>query len=258
MVSKSQISFIKSLHQKKNRHEHRLFIAEGVKLVTEILNSDFTVHAIYTTKALLDQHPSFEANVSKNIEIHIVSVSEMERISGLNTPPEVLIVAKIPDRDHGKLFTKAFYQQDLVLMADDIRDPGNLGTLIRIADWFGIKQLVCSEETVEVYNPKVVQATMGSLVRVKVQYADLKEVLTEVKGIPVYGALLEGRPIYSESLQAEGVLLLGNESHGISNELIPFVTRPVSIPRFGGAESLNVAIAAAVMCSEFRRRNNEK
>lgn len=253
MVSKSQISFIKSLHQKKSRHEHRLFIAEGVKLVTEILSSDFTVYAIYATKALLDQHPSFEANVSKNIEIHIVSVTEMERISALSTPPEVLIIAKIPETDPERLFVKTFYQQDLVLMADDIRDPGNLGTLIRIADWFGIKRIVCSEETVEVYNPKVVQSTMGSLVRVEVLYADLKKVLNEVKGIPVYGALLEGRSIYGESLQAEGVLLLGNESHGISNDLIPFITHPVSIPRFGGAESLNVAIAAAVMCSEFRR-----
>jgi RNA methyltransferase, TrmH family len=253
MVSKSQIGFIKSLHQKKSRYEHRLFLAEGVKVVTEILNSDFTVRAVYATQALLDQHPFFGANVSKNIEINNISVSEMERISALSTTPEVLAIVEMAEMNGSYAMEKDFYADELVLMLDDIRDPGNMGTIIRIADWFGIKKIVCSETSVELYNPKVVQATMGSLVRVDVYEANLKQVLQAVKGIPVYGALLEGRDIYRESLKAPGALLLGNESHGISNELIPFITHPISIPRFGGAESLNVAIATAVICSEFRR-----
>lgn len=180
----------------------------------------------------------------------------MERISALSTAPEILAVVNMPEEQTEKVFDRTFYKGELVLMLDDIRDPGNMGTLIRIADWFGIRKLICSESSVELYNPKVIQATMGSLLRTNIFYAPLPEVLDAVKPVTVYGALLEGRNIYRENLKPEGILLLGNESRGISNPLIPFITNPVSIPGFGQAESLNVAVAAGIICSEFRRNSN--
>ncbi|MXV51430.1 RNA methyltransferase [Pedobacter sp. HMF7647] len=245
MLSKSRISFIKSLHQKKFRNEHGLFIVEGIKSVTEFIRSDYEVQFIFHTP-----HTSPNLlNLSRNIKAEEVSLSELEKISTLTSPKDALALVKIPDDGERQLSE----QDSVSLILDGIQDPGNMGTIIRTAEWFGFKQLICSLDTVEVYNPKVVQATMGSLSRIKILYTDLESFLSKNQA-PVYGTLLNGRSIYKTDFLAKGLLILGNEGNGIRPEIQKYITHPVTIPRFGEAESLNVAIAAAICCSEIRRR----
>lgn len=242
MVSKNQIKLITGLVQKKNRIEHQLFIAEGIKVIQELFLSDFELVHLYTVSNLNVGFPK-----EKIVQI---TENELKRISVLTTPNECLALFKIPS-------IKKFDDRGLVVALDDIRDPGNLGTIIRLCDWFGIKQLICSETTVDVYNPKVVQATMGSLTRVIVIYADLVEVLKKTK-LPVYGTFMEGGNLYTESKTKDGIIVMGNESNGISNKVEQLIQRKITIPRFGTlqkTESLNVATATAITLSEFCRNS---
>lgn len=252
MLSKNQISHVKALHRKKVREEEKLFIAEGGKTVLEILASSITVTELYAVASF------FSANeIRPGIACYEVKPQEMERITALSTPSPVLAVCTIPDRTlmPEKLLNK------LVLVLDDIRDPGNLGTIVRVADWFGISAVVCSETSVDLYNPKVVQATMGSITRVPVFYTSISKFIGDMKsqGMPVYGTFLNGNNIYSQKLSPAGLIVIGNESNGISREVEELIEERLMIPSFsaatgGEAESLNAAIATAVICSEFRRR----
>ena len=249
MISKAQIKSINALKQKKKRDEQGLFIAEGVKVVNEILNSGIRVRQIISSR-------NFQLNIF-NYEIEVLRIreSELKKISSLSTPNEVLAVCEIPKYELRMEQLKG----KLSLVLDTIQDPGNLGTIVRIADWFGIEHIICSEDTVDVYNPKVIQATMGSIARVKVHYSDLGIVLSKAKetipGIKIYGAALDGKNIYENGSLGDGLLIMGNESKGISEPVLQHVTDRILIPNYGGgAESLNVAIATAVIAAEFKRR----
>lgn len=247
MISKSQISFIKSLHQKKIRKEHGLFIVEGLKSLSEFIHSDYVLDSIFHIENVMPKL----GKLSRNIKLYEISQTELSKISTLSTPQALLAIIKIPKSE--ELTTKSL-KGSFSLALDNIQDPGNLGTIIRTADWFGLKYLICSTDTVDVYNPKVVQASMGSLARVKVIYTDLEDFLKNTE-LPIFGALLDGRSVYKTDFGNEGILLLGNEGNGISKDLLKLITFPVTIPRFGRAESLNVAISASILCSELRRNS---
>ncbi|MFA6276219.1 MAG: RNA methyltransferase [Pedobacter sp.] len=249
MLSKSQISFIKSLHQKKYRKESGIFIIEGIKSIIEFINSNYQLHSIYYTPTHFSSLPKNTANI-KLFEVNNV---ELEKISTLQTPQGILALVHIPVKQ--KLDVKSLHNC-FSLVLDDVQDPGNFGTIIRTADWFGIKNVICSENTVEAYNPKTVQSTMGSLCRVNIIYTNLTSFFEEVK-LPVFGALLNGNNIYKTNWDKEGLILLGNEGHGISEDLLEKITIPVTIPRIGAAESLNVAVSAAIFCSELSRVINK-
>jgi TrmH family RNA methyltransferase len=240
MLSKNQIKLITSLQQKKYRKQEQLFFAEGVKVVQELLQSNFELQDLFTTKQDF-------ISVSKT-KVHAISDAELKKISALATPNSCLAVFKIPK-------DKEMKESGLILALDDVRDPGNLGTIIRLCDWFGIEMLFCSEETVDVYNPKVVQATMGSISRVNVVYGDLENFLVKTK-LTVFGTFMDGKNIYQESLPNDGVIVMGNEANGISEAVEKLVTDRIAIPRFGDlqiTESLNVATATAIILSEFKR-----
>ncbi len=244
MLSKNQLKLITSLHQKKYRTRHGLFIAEGIKVVCEFLDSSFQLKNLYTTEVIQE----FEG-----YNPQIISEIELKKISNLKTPNKVLGVFEIPEM-------KQIEHEGLLLVLDDIKDPGNLGTIIRLCDWFGIRKVVCSKETVDCYNAKVVQSTMGSLTRVSLVYTDLIPFLESTE-LPIYGALLDGENIYNTSLIKDAILIIGNESNGISSEVSEFVTHRITIPRFGSlqlAESLNAATATAIIISEFRSSLIEK
>lgn len=242
MFSKSQFKLINSLAQKKYRVKNQLFLAEGKKAISELLRSSVKLHSLYTTEAI------FEAEKDK---IFFLSEAELKKISRLSTPQTALAVFHIPQPEEVQL-------TGLVLALDEVQDPGNLGTIIRLCDWFGVKELICSEGTVDCYNPKVVQATMGSIARVNITYVNLPEFLSGLGSeIPVFGAFLEGENVYESEFQQEGILVMGNEANGITPRVSEFVTRKLNIPQFGSShetESLNVATATAVLLSEFRRR----
>lgn len=255
MLSKNQIKFVNSLKQKKFILEHNLFIAEGTKIVSELLNSAVVVKQIYATS-------DFFRNtiIDKHIERFEIKATELDRISALSAPNEVLAVCEIPVHT----LEINLLKDKLTLILDDIKDPGNLGTIIRIADWFGIESIICSDETAYAFNPKVVQATMGSIARIKLYYTHLPEFFKEqglIGKAPVFGALLEGESIYTKQLASNGFIVIGNESKGISENVLSFITDKINIPSFshyksgvGEAESLNAAIATSIICSEFRRR----
>jgi TrmH family RNA methyltransferase len=245
MLSKSQISFIKSLHQKKYRKESGIFIIEGIKSIIEFINSSYQIHSIYFTEPYLSLLPKNNAN----IKLFEVNNAELEKISTLQTPQGILALVYIPVEQ--KIALKSLHNS-FSLVLDNVQDPGNFGTIIRTADWFGIKNIICSENTVEAYNPKTVQSTMGSLARVGIYYTNLNSFLSETD-LPVFGALLNGNNIYTTNWGKEGLILLGNEGHGIGVDLIQKITTPVTIPNFGEAESLNVAVSAAIFCSELKR-----
>ena len=254
MLSKNQIKFIRSLHQSKFREQHGLFLAEGPKVVEELLHSPFRISMVLALESWLNANP-----LKNNPEIELIAVSEkeLERISALVTPNEVLAVVRMPEFTENEPLP----EKELILVLDGMRDPGNLGTIVRTADWFGIPRVICSEDCVGIYNPKTVQATMGSIARVKVTYTDLEGLFSQLPaGIPVYGAMLDGEDMYNNELSARGYLLIGSESHGISSHLHPYITNPVSIPAYrkgqrSGPESLNASIAAAILCAEFRRQS---
>ena len=239
MVGKSQIKFIKSLQQKKYRNQNGMFAVEGIKTVQELLDSNIEPYKIYSTSAELFQY--------LEDQIEIISEVDLKKISGLKNPNKVLGIFKIPQ-------PRKVDENDWILALDDVRDPGNLGTIIRLCDWFGIKHLVCSEQTVDCYNPKVLQATMGSITRVNIIYTDLVNYI-EKSELPVYGTFMDGNTVYSSKLPLKGILVMGNEANGISSEIENLVNSRVSIPQFGSnaTESLNVATAVAIFLNEIRR-----
>jgi TrmH family RNA methyltransferase len=241
MVSKNEVKYIQSLYQKKNREAEQLFVAEGPKLVEELLQSNFAIQTIYATPEWLQQHTT----AGRPLNIREVQPEELARISHLQTANQVLALVK--QRPEGDLPS---FKNQLSLVLDGIQDPGNLGTIIRIADWFGIRQVIASTDTVELYNPKVIQSTMGSFIRVQVWYTALEPVLSAA-GIPVYGALLQGEAVHRCKKVTEGLLVIGNESKGIRAPLLPLVTHAVTIPRLGGAESLNAAVATGILLSHL-------
>ena len=248
MLSKSQISFIKSLHQKKYRKEHGLFLVEGIKSITEFIQSNYEMHSIFYNSEQFNLLPKLAANIN----LFEVNNVELGKISTLQTPQGFLAVVRIPKKE---IIDQSALKNNFTLVLDGVQDPGNFGTIIRTADWFGFKQIICSEDTVEAFNPKTVQATMGSLARVDIYYEDLPSFLS-LNRLPIFGALLDGESIYKTNWGKEGLVILGNEGKGISAEIIKKVNHPVTIPRFGEAESLNVAVSAAVFCSELVRVKN--
>ncbi|HEY4326931.1 MAG TPA: RNA methyltransferase [Mucilaginibacter sp.] len=247
MLSKSQISLLKSLQQKKERVEHGLFLVEGYKSITEFINSSYQVEAIYHTA----QFSPKVLKLSQKINIGEISVTEMEKISSLKTPQEIVAIVKIPN---WPTLNHVALKQQFSIVLDGIQDPGNMGTIIRIADWFGIKNIICSVDTVDAYNPKVVQATMGSLARINVYYTNIAIILTQVD-LPIFGAMLKGENIYKADFGDEGLIVLGNEGNGLKPDVEKLINKSVTIPRKGEAESLNVAIAAALFCSEINRKS---
>jgi len=247
MISKSQISFIKSLQQKKNRKEHGLFTVEGLKSISEFIHSNYIVDTIFYTENVMPKL----GNLSQNIKLIEISASDLTKISVLTSPQQLIALVKIPQ---SRMLTMQMLKGSFTLVIDGIQDPGNLGTIIRTAEWFGMTRLICSEKTVDVYNSKVVQATMGSLSKVQVDYMDLGKFLNHCD-VPVFGALLDGKSIYETNFGNEGIIILGNEGNGISPEIVSQIQFPVTIPRFGSAESLNVAISASIFCSEIRRNS---
>ena len=244
MLSKSQISLIKSLHLKKFRKTHNLFIVEGIKSITEFINEEYVLHSIY----YLPEMSSKVVNFPQIIKGNEISSDELKKISTLTNPQGILAVFRTLYFD----LKVEDLKNKFSLALDFIQDPGNLGTIIRTADWFGMDTLICSMDTADIYNPKVIQASMGSLARIKVFYCDLKEWLPKCE-LKIYGAVLDGESIYESDFSDEGIILMGNESHGISEQLAALVTQKLTIPSFGSAESLNVAIATAVICDNFRR-----
>ena len=247
MLSKSQVSFLKSLQQKKFRRVHQSFLAEGTKTVYEFIQSDYKIDTLYYTTPLPANLLNLSSKKTNFIEI---SANDMAKVSSLTTPPDCLAVIKIPATVD--LLTNNL-QNCFTLVIDGVQDPGNLGTIIRTADWFGFKNIICSADTVDAYNPKVVQATMGSLARINIHYAPLEELLPSLS-LPVFGALLNGSNIYETNFGNQGLIVLGNEGNGIRPQIQQLVQQAVTIPLFGKAESLNVAVAAAVFCSEIARK----
>jgi TrmH family RNA methyltransferase len=259
MLAKNEIKFINSLKLKKNRDAEGLFVAEGVKIVNDLLHSGMKVKQIYSSR-------NFQLSIfNYHIDVIRIKETELKRISSLNSPNEVLAVCEIPQYS----LEPALLSKKLNLVLDTIQDPGNLGTIIRIADWFGIENIICSNETVEVYNPKVIQATMGSISRVKVHYtalpAFMEELKTQSPDVRIFGASLDGENLYTAKIVSKGFIVIGNESKGISAELMPYITDKILIPSFAAnlpdlkapgstVESLNAAIATSIICSEFRRR----
>ncbi|MEZ7946388.1 MAG: RNA methyltransferase [Flavobacteriaceae bacterium] len=237
-LSKNHLKLITSLSQKKYRHKYKLFIVEGIKVVQEFLNSSYELEILFSTESSFSYLDSF-------IE---VSEQELKKISSLKTPNKVIALFKIPVEKNSS-------SSGLTVALDAINDPGNLGTIIRLCDWFGVDQLLCSKETVDCYNTKVVQSSMGSLTRVAISYIDLKEYLTSVS-IPVFIADMDGDNIYEMKPPTSAVLVMGNEANGISNSIKQIVSTKITIPRYGNSqltESLNVATATAILLSEFRR-----
>lgn len=239
MLSKSQIKLINSLSQKKYRNKNRLFVAEGIKVIKELLHSSYELHMLFAEVDLFF--------VPKD-KFTLVTPQELKKITKLNSSQSALALFKIPETEEKPL-------KNLVVALDGVRDPGNLGTIIRLCDWFGVKQLLCSKDTVDCYNEKVVQATMGSLTRVHVVYTDLYETLKETK-LPILGTFMDGENVYKTSLPSSGILILGNEANGISSSIATLTKQKISIPQFGKnqhTESLNVATATAILLSEWRR-----
>jgi len=237
-ISKNQLKLITSLSQKKYRQKHKLFVAEGVKVVNELLNSSFELDQLFATE-------DFD---TQNKNCQIISNEKLRKISSLKTPNKVLGIFKIPAE-------KEISNKGLILVLDDINDPGNLGTIIRLCDWFGITTLVCSNETVDCYNQKVVQSSMGSLTRLDIKYLNLKEYLSNTE-LPTFIADMDGENVYKKELPKEAVLIMGNEANGVSDEIKSLIKHKISIPRFGNlqeTDSLNVATATAILLSEFRR-----
>lgn len=248
MLSKNKIKYIRSLELKKNRKEEHAFVAEGHKLVGDLLGH-FPCRLLVATRTWLERNPKKDAQ-----EIIEVTQEELTRASLQKAPQEVLAVFEQPTYD----MDMSAASRSLCLALDDVQDPGNLGTIIRLADWFGIEHIYCSQGTVDVYNPKTVQATMGALARVKLHYCHLPAFIGSLKDVPVYGTFLDGENMYGKELSAHGLIVMGNEGNGISDEVAQLVNERLYIPNYPPqretSESLNVAIATSVICAEFRRR----
>ncbi len=239
-LSKNKIKWLRSLHSKKSRDSENAYILEGEKMVLEAIQfkPEDLIFIAYTKGFIFP-------TLSNSIETIEVSEKELTQISTLKTPNKAFAVLK-------KSTNESEIKNGLIIALDNVQDPGNLGTILRIADWFGIDSIICSSDTVDCYNPKVVQASMGAILRIDVQYVDLFQTLSKYKG-KIYGAVLGGKNMYTSDLQFEGILLMGNEGKGISPEIQQLITEPISIPGFGHAESLNVSIATGILVAEFCR-----
>lgn len=238
LASKNQTKLITSLQQKKYRDQTGFFVAEGPKVIAELLNEGLKLQSFFSTDA---------SQIVAENHFHITE-TELNKISFLKTANTSLAVFEIPK-------PKPLQDSGLMVALDAIRDPGNLGTIIRLCDWFGVQQLICSKDTADCFSPKVVQATMGSLARVQIHYLSLSEYF-EKTNLPIYGGFMDGKNVYSEKLPKDGIIVMGNEANGISEEIIQKITHKITIPRFGNlqkTESLNVATATAILLSEFRR-----
>jgi RNA methyltransferase, TrmH family len=245
MLSKADIRYIKSLQVKKYRKQEQCFIVEGAKSVQELLQSDFHMVMLLAT-------PQFLASteIGVNYRIEEVSETELEGLGDFQTSTSAIAVARMKPNE-----PLTFKDDEFVLLLDDIRDPGNLGTILRTADWYGITKVVASSETADFYNPKVINSTMGSFTRSAIYYTDLIEFLKSIKGRPVYGAYLEGQNIHETVFAKGGFIVIGNESRGINDKLEAFISQKITIPKFGEAESLNAAIATAVILDNIRRKS---
>ncbi len=253
MISKARIKTITSLKAAKYRKQHGLFVAEGTTNILDFMSSELKAIEVYATAKWIGKHGSH----LEQLPVIEATGQELKKMSSLKTPPEVLGLFEIPTRETPDL--KSF--DDLALMLDDIRDPGNLGTIIRTADWFGIRHIFCSEHTVDAFNPKVVQASMGSLGRVRIYYGSLQEILSAKPDyLKVFGAVLHGTNLDVIAKPHRGIIMIGNESRGISDELVSMLDEKITIPNLplpdgSSAESLNASIAAAIICYEFRRQS---
>ena len=242
MISKNNIKFVHQLEQKKYRRKEGLFVAEGPKVVGDLIAAGFKPRMLFAVNEWIQQKRITTAQE--------VTEDELRKLSFLQHPQQVLGIFEMPAQSQ----QNALSDNELYLALDGGQDPGNLGTIIRLADWFGIQTIYCSEDTADVWNPKVIQATMGSIARINVVYTDLQELIDHTK-MPVYGTLLDGQDIYAQELTSNGIIVMGNEGNGISPEIRKLITNKLLIPKFQeGPESLNVAIATAITCSEFKRR----
>ena len=239
MITKNQIKYIRGLSLKKNRIKEQCFVVEGEKCLAELLNSSFEIVELFALKDWIDE------NKSVFDKIQAISFKELERISNLRSPNKVLAVVKMKEQEIIQS------KSTVTLVLDDINDPGNLGTIIRMCDWFGVKQIICSENTVDIYNPKVVQSTMGSLFRIHVVYTDLIKYLDKIK-TPIYGAYMDGKNIKNIKICQKSHLVIGNEANGISEKIEKYISKKVVIKNIGGnTESLNVAVATSILLHEF-------
>ncbi len=266
MLSKNQIKYIESLKSKKYRKKHGTFIAEGEKIVAELLNASFEITSIFALAPWTDKYAALIKNYKD--KIHIVAEKELAKISCLSTPNQALAVVKLPAHHYSAahlsqnnsnsntttpVLSLQLPLQNPILVLDSIRDPGNLGTIIRTADWFGLSHIICSPDCVDAFNPKVIQSTMGSFLRMQLFYTSLVPFLAQYPTTPIYGALLEGKSIYQTSFKDQGFIVIGNESKGISKTLLPLINRPITIPRIGQSESLNAGIATGIICAYARK-----
>ena len=258
MISKNQLKYVRQLEQKKYRKREGLFVAEGTKVVGDLLKR-YQPKAIFATAEWL--RSSIVPEVYKNRhEVFEISEEELYRLSFQQHPQQVLALFPIPENQSDRVFDSILNHKpcSLILALDGIQDPGNLGTIIRIADWFGIETIICSDDTVDTWNPKVIQATMGSIARINIVYTDLPRFLDKLPtDFPIYGTFLDGEDIYRQELSHHGLIIMGNEGNGISKAVGEHINRRLLIPDFHQgetADSLNVAIATAITCSEFRRR----
>ena len=255
MLGKNKIKLINSLKLKKYRKKNRLFTAEGEKTIKDFLDAGFKLHYLIYLKTY-----NLSRKLPANAEISEVSIQVMKKISNFKNPPDVFAVFEIPQYP----FPGSEINKQISLYCDTVQDPGNLGTIIRTAAWFGIHTLICSEDTADVFNPKVIQASMGAVAKSQVHYMQPQDFFEEKMNpkFPVFGADLEGENIYTANLPSAGIIVMGNEGQGISHETQKYISRQLYIPYFSEAgkqpESLNVAAAAAIICSEFRRRHNSK
>ena len=250
MLGKTKIKLINSLILKKYRNKYGLFIAEGEKLVFDFINNGMELSLIVANSTLNLNNK----NIPDNAELIICETSDIKKITNLNTPTNIVALFKIPKFN----LNIENINSELSLFCDDIQNPGNLGTIIRTADWFGIKNIICSENTVDIYNHKVVQATMGALTRVNINYVNKLSFFEKINNIPIYGTLLEGENIFETKLSKNGIIIIGNEGSGISEQIKAFITKKLLIPNYPKAnnlaESLNASVATAIVCAEFRRR----
>lgn len=257
MLSTNRLKLIRSLRQKKYRDQLKLFIVEGEKMIGELLDrpgsGGYRVRQLFATNSWIENHRSVLRNAA--FEVNEVTRAELKKISNLVSPQPAVALVSIPDRT----IQMETLLQNPVLAFDSIRDPGNLGTIIRTADWFGFHHIVCSEDSADLYNPKVIQATMGSFTRVIAYYTDIRLFLSQpgMKEKAVYGTFLEGENLYNFTMEKNPLILFGNESHGLSDRFEPFIRRKIAIPSYPagikGSESLNVAASVAVICAEMRR-----
>lgn len=252
MLSKAEIKRISSLKEAKHRNQDKVFVVEGVKMIEELLHSCFETEKIFGLKQWIENNSS--KTLKKTNNIIEITEEELKKISSFTTPNQVLAIVKMPS-------SKEIILKDrLIIALDNINDPGNLGTIIRIADWFGIEDIICSENTVDQFNSKVIQSTMGSLFRVNLTYTNLSLFLQSLpNNYPIYGAIVEkGDNIYQANIQNHGIVIIGSESHGISKDILELINSPITIPNFSkGAESLNASIATGIIISEFRRRQKQ-